>query len=271
VGSLAGQAAGGAPTEPENEGGDDSGSAADRGGAGGSPAVVGGADGAAGESCTPAPSAAVAWWPGDGSFADVVGDSDGEPHHGATFGPGIVDEAMLFDGVDDFVDAGNAASLRVSGRDFTVSAWVFFESLQGDMSIVDKMSDGGVNLDGWRLLKQEDQRFWFCFGGGIQNECFDPAFTVFSTTVAAVGHWYHLAAVKEANRFAVYVNGKLEDSRSPVPPFLDTGAASLRLGSYALQGSYLHGALDDVRLFDAALSEAEIVALLDSVTSHHCP
>jgi hypothetical protein len=40
------------------------------------------------------------------------------------------------------------------------------------MSIVDKMSaNGGVNSDGWRLFKHDDDHFWFCLGGGQTNGC----------------------------------------------------------------------------------------------------
>ena len=36
-------------------------------------------------------------------------------------------------------------------------------------TIVDKMAPTGVNTDGWRLIKQDDNHFWFGFGGGSFN------------------------------------------------------------------------------------------------------
>jgi hypothetical protein len=194
----------------------------------------------------------VSWWPGDGNAHDIADGNNGTLMGGATFASGKVGQAFLLDGINAFVDAGNAPNLHVSAGDFTVDAWVFFNALshppgansgapQGDMSIVDKMSASGVNTDGWRLLKQDDNRFWFCLGGGTGNRCGDPAFTVFSTTRATTGVWLHVAAVKSATSFSIYVNGQLQDSRSPVPSFLDTNSADLRIGSYALEGSHLNG------------------------------
>ena len=213
-----------------------------------------------GSSCSPIPDGTVAWWPGDGNSDDILGGTPGVLQGAVTFASGQVRQAFSLNG-SDWVDLGNAPKLRVSAADFSVEAWVFFNSHQGDMSVVDKMSAGGVNADGWRLIKQADDRFWFCFGGGTHNGCtFDPASTVYSTTHVVSGVWFHLAAVKSQAGFSLYVNGVREDSRSAVPFFLDTNGADLLLGSYAGQGANanLDGLIDEVRLFNRALTDAEV-------------
>jgi hypothetical protein len=223
--------------------------------------------------CTPPPPGMVSWWPGDGNANDIVGGNNATLMNGATFAPGQVGHAFFLDGIDDFVDLGNAPSLQVSSGEFTVDAWVRFNSLGGDMSIVDKMAANGVNADGWRLIKQNDNRFWFCFGGGA-NRCFDPAFTVFSTTRAVTGVWFHVAVVKSSGSFALYVNGVREDIRSPVPAFLDTNSANLRIGSYAGQGGYgasnLNGLVDEVEIFNRALTAEEIQAIFAADSAGKC-
>ena len=146
---------------------------------------------------------------------------------------GLVDQAFLLDGIDDFVDVGNAPNLHVSQGDFTVDAWVNFNALAGDMSILDKMSRGGhPNEDGWRLIKQADNRFWFCFGGGAVNGCRDGSpTTVISTTTASTGTWFHIAAVKNATEIAIYVNAVREASK-PTPTFTDTNLTDLLIGGH---------------------------------------
>jgi hypothetical protein len=223
--------------------------------------------------CVEPPAGLVSWWPADGNADDIAGGHDAALLGGATFAPGKVGRAFFLDGIDAWVDAGNAPSLHVSGGDFTVEGWVSFNALShppganvvsapaGDVSILDKMSASGVNMDGWRLLKQADNRFWFCLGGVTGNRCIDPAFTLFSTTVATTGVWYHLAAVKSATSFALYVNGQLQDSRSPVPNFLDTHAGTLRIGANAIEGAHLNGLIDEVAIYDRALPATEIQAI----------
>jgi hypothetical protein len=224
---------------------------------------LGGAGGTPEPGCFPPLDGLVGSWPADGNADDASGGEPGTLHGGVTFASGQAQQAFSFDGHDDFVDLGNAPKLHVSIADFTVEAWVRFESHQGDMSILDKMAAGGVNADGWRLLKQADDRFWFCFGGGEQNGCTpDPASTVYSTTLVTSGAWFHVAAVKTSTSIALFVNGKLEDSRSPVPAFVDTGSTNLLLGGYAGDGApaFLNGSIDEAMLFNRALSAREIAA-----------
>jgi concanavalin A-like lectin/glucanase superfamily protein len=213
----------------------------------------------------------VSWWPGQGSAEDLIDGNDGTLQGGATFATGQVGRAFLLDGIDDFVDLGNAPNLHVSDGDFTVVTWVLFNALShppgenlndappGDMSIIDKMSDEDVNGDGWRVIKQEDNRLWFCFGAG-SNGCGEEGYTVFSSKVAETGTWYHLAAVKTATDFSIYVNGVQEDTRS-LPAFTDTHAANLRIGSYILEGAHLNGEVDEVGIYNRALNPAEIEAI----------
>jgi len=226
--------------------------------------------------CIQPPAGLVSWWPGDGNAKDIA-DSNPGSLKGGKFGAGKVGQAFLLDGKDDFVTAGNATNLHISKKDFTVDAWVFFNGLHptggqaDDMSIVDKMSSSGVNTDGWRLLKQQDNRFWFCFGGGsLGNQCFDPNYTVFSTTTAVTGVWYHVAVVKNSDSFAIYVNGVLEDIRNAVPSFRDTNSTALRIGSYVLQGAFLDGLVDEVEIFNRALSASEIAEIFNAGSAGKC-
>jgi len=233
------------------------------------------------KTCVSPPLGMISWWPGDGNANDIADENDGILMGSAAFAPGLVGQAFLLDGTDGFVNLGNASSLHVSTGDFTIDAWVNFTSLDGnggpcygpgcDMSIVDKMSDIlAVNFDGWRLLKQSDNRFWFCLGGIDDNHCWDPAFTVFSQTVATTGVWYHVAAVKNSAGFSIYVNGVLEDSRSPLPNFLDTNSANLLIGSYILEGAHLNGLVDEVQIYNRALSPVEIAAIYNAGSAGKC-
>src|SRR6266481_7564174 len=109
-----------------------------------------------GPNCVPPASGLVSWWRAEGDATDVTGGNDGAPQNGATFAPGEVRQAFLLDGINDYVEAGNAANLHVSSGEFTVEAWERFNTLSsdwgGDQSILDKMA-GPTNADGWRLLK----------------------------------------------------------------------------------------------------------------------
>ncbi|HET6149625.1 MAG TPA: LamG domain-containing protein [Polyangia bacterium] len=225
-------------------------------------------------SCLPIREGMVAWWPGDGNGADLLGGTPGTLQGNTRFVAGEVGQAFSLDGVNDWIDLGNAPKLRISSTDFSVEAWVLFNSHQGDMSVVDKMSASGVNTDGWRLIKQDDDRFWFCFGGGTQNRCTpsDTAFAVYSTTHVVSGLWFHVAAVKSRAGFSVYVNGVREDSRSAVPHFVDSNTTDLLLGSYAGEGAIakLDGLIDEVKVFNRALTDEEVRSAYSAASVGEC-
>ncbi|MFQ6119614.1 MAG: fibronectin type III domain-containing protein, partial [Methanosarcinales archaeon] len=82
------------------------------------------------QSCVEAPPDLVSWWPGDGDANDIIDGNDGTLQNGVTFAAGQVGQAFSLDGIDDFVDLGNASNLHVSAGDFTVDAWVFFNTLR---------------------------------------------------------------------------------------------------------------------------------------------
>jgi hypothetical protein len=208
----------------------------------------------------------VGWWRGEDNALDSAGSDNGTIEGGVTFAPGQMGQAFQLNGTDATIDVGNSPSLQVSSSDFTVGAWVNFAALAGDMSMVDKISlatgSDTPNVDGWRLIKQADNHFWFGFGGGPGINGLTPSAptTVISQTTATTGQWYYVVGVKSASAFAVYVNGVQETAKSLVP-FVDSNSADLLLGSNAREGSHLNGLLDEVMLFNRALSPSEIDAI----------
>jgi hypothetical protein len=229
--------------------------------------------------CVTPPGGMVSWWTGDSDAKDFEGINNGTTQGSVSYTQGMVGQAFSLNGVDAYINAGNAASLQVSSGDFTIDAWVNFNVLShppganngapaGDMSIIDKMSQGGVNTDGWRLLKQNDNRFWFCLGAG-SNQCGNPAYTLFSQTQAVTGQWYHVAVVKTYGSFSIYVNGVLEDTRA-LPGFVDSNSADLLIGANALEWARLNGLVDEVELFSRALSGAEIQSVYNAGSAGKC-
>ena len=74
--------------------------------------------------CAPPPSGLVNWWPGDGNANDIAGSNNGTLQNGVTFAPGKVGSAFNFDGVDDFVNVPDTASLDAITSAITFEAWV---------------------------------------------------------------------------------------------------------------------------------------------------
>jgi hypothetical protein len=186
--------------------------------------------------------------------------------------------AFEFNGLDGGLNLAHSSISSVFTGDLTVHVWVQFASLteggppcfgaQGecDMSILDKMSSAtaNVNADGWRLLKQSDDHFWFCLGGESEVNGCDNGLptTVRSATKAEAGVWYSVAVVKTSRDISMYVNG-VQEATTPLGPFTDTNVADLLVGANAAEGAFLNGRIRQVEIFGRALSGAHIRALFD--------
>jgi hypothetical protein len=72
------------------------------------------------------------------------------------------------------------------------------------------------------------------------------------------GTWYHVVGTYDGTNIKMYVNGKLEDSRATtVTP--GTQTSSFVIGKNAMASNrYLDGKIDDVRIYNYALSLAQI-------------
>jgi hypothetical protein len=209
----------------------------------------------------------VGWWPGDGNTSDLIAGNNGKLVGGASFAQGEVRQAFSLNGVGEYVDLGNPKALQVSSGDFTVDAWVNFASLQGDMSIVDKMSAN--NTDGWRLFKGADNYFYFCLGEA-SNACsyfYSGNDTARSVTQATAGTWFFIAAEKTSNYITIFVNGNAENT-VVLAPFTDSNSTDVLVGSSIWEGAYLNGRIDEVEVFNDA--SPGIQAIYNAGTAGKC-
>ena len=230
----------------------------------------------AAQSCTNPPANMVGWWTGDGNAVDLAGPNNGKLINGATFATGYVGKAFALNGSTQYVDVKNASRINVSASDFTVDAWVDFNSLgEPDQSLVDKMNSNGTNSDGWRLIYQGDYRqFWFCLGGGSGvNGCVEgSSTTVYSSTNPQAQVWYHVTGVKTSSQISIYVNGTLENTTS-LGSFTDTNSTDLLFGTTVITNgktAWLNGLVDEVELFNRALSATEIAAIYNAGHTGKC-
>ena len=75
--------------------------------------------------------------------------------------------------------------------------------------------------------------------------------------------WKYIAAIRKGKELRLFINGTLAASRSSDGPVLDMECdAPLRIG-FGPQG-YFDGKIRDVRIYDRALSEADIIALCNN-------
>jgi Concanavalin A-like lectin/glucanases superfamily len=206
--------------------------------------------------------AAYAFNEGSGTTAaDASGSGlTGTLTNGAGWGTGRNAGAVLLDGVDDFVELGNPALLQLTGS-MTVSAWVNSAAFPvDDAAIVSKRSPSPV---GYQLDTTVD-RGPRTIGFKLTNSSGGNMFRYGATTLQA-NTWYYVTGVYNAatSELHVYLNGQLDDGTlvGTVSATQQNSTANVNVGRRPGSNSFnLNGRIDDVRIYNRALTPAEIQA-----------
>ncbi len=163
--------------------------------------------------------------------------------------------ALRFDGVDDYVNLGNNASLNITGS-ITISAWVKADSFPNYAMIATK---GDVNLEpGWELRYTGTTgkiEFYTRTSGGVRG--------MLGTTVTQTGIWYHVVSVYNSTNALLYINGISEGTNSGTATGSDfNNSRNLNIGRrYNSATSQLfNGTIDEVLILNCSVNAANITA-----------
>ena len=230
--------------------------------------------------CVTAPSGLLSWWDGDavsGSDAfDIAGGNDGTIVGGVTQAPGQVGQAFSFDGaVGTGVEVPDNSSLRFSGS-FTIDAWInttdagteSVGSFFADVLRKRNRDDGG-NMDIVLGMRNNAARFVIVDDAGVS------AFAN-GTHVVNDGQWHHIAGVRNrsSNLVQLYVDGILDTSIADTTgSYVQVNAVPWKIGNSPGSGSIFFpwtGLIDEVEIYDRALSASEIQAIFNAGSAGKC-
>jgi Concanavalin A-like lectin/glucanases superfamily/Glycosyl hydrolases family 2, sugar binding domain/Glycosyl hydrolases family 2 len=199
----------------------------------------------------------VGYWPldeGAGTVTeDRAGDHDGTLINSPTWTAGKSGTALQFNGSNQFVDTG-AAILDTTGN-YTASAWVRLDSLGGFATAVSQ--DGNTNSAFFLQYSGADNRFAFSFAG----------VRALAPTAPETGRWYHLVGVRDATTgtLTLYVDG--QPAGAAYACLGDASSGHTVIGRAKFNGNpvdFWRGAIDQVHVYDRALSAGEIAELYAS-------
>ncbi len=200
---------------------------------------------------------AAAHWRLDERSSDTAPDSSGNGHTALLFGEpvwrygkGMADGALLFDGIDDYVQAEEYAGIGGSGAR-TCAAWIRTKAAGGAIVGWGQSGSGGK----WSVGINEDGLLEVEMGGG----------RVAGSTAVNDGRWHHIAAVSgggSASGIRLYVDGRREILSSTSSVSISTSGGGLAtIGSFDEEGPFFAGLIDDVRIYAAALDDAAVEGL----------
>jgi len=187
----------------------------------------------------------VSWWKLNGNANDAWGSN-----HGIAYGVVWLPKgAGSFDGMDDYVDCGKAINPNLIG-DLTVEVWlkpIAFGKSRG-------IAETFFNREFALIISDLDGRVKWLHGDGVFYEEFTTTDPILTLDI-----WQHLVAVRDmtAAKFHFYLNGQLVESFDvTITPVVST--YTLKIGEYAYSDRWFKGLIDEVRIYNRALSADEI-------------
>jgi len=217
--------------------------------------------------CVQPPSYMRHWWPFDelpaaATVFDAAGAAPGSTNNGATFGAGKVANALVLDGVDDYVSVPSAPI--TFGNQFTIDCWIYPTGQSG--VIVSRESYASLGLKRGFVLELATQTLTWGWADGATSTIYNVV--VGNTATVPLNQWSLVAIVVDRNTPAgsvnLYLNGVLLVSVPATVLGVINSPADLLVGRapiYASNGNNFPGMIDELEIFERALTLAEIQSL----------
>ena len=179
---------------------------------------------------------------------------------GSVFAYCPTEYALEFDGVNDYVDIPYNSSLDIDALDgVTVSAWFNLRSYPYStqcpiFGLYDSQDRGTKNY-------LHIHKSWW--GNYLSWDQFPSYGKYLNSIKPDLNTWYHATAVQNSTYRAIYINGILDSSDNNSEAYQGNTPDRIRIGSRAdgLATYYFDGMIDDVRVFNRALSAEEVAQL----------
>jgi hypothetical protein len=201
----------------------------------------------------------LAYYPFNGNANDLSGYN----HHGTVNGAtlttdrfGNIDGAYEFDGINDFISIPQSPSLNIE-NELSISVWIKPTAFptSGNMMILGKSNyTSATNY----LLRIKPNGF-------LQFEY--KTFANSSDNPLLLNQWNHVVVTSNtSNEKQVYVNNVLAAHTSQSSPF---GLVSnpVTIGAASYNSEYFNGSIDDVKIYQKALSDADVAQLYNTIST----
>jgi hypothetical protein len=215
----------------------------------------------------------VAYYPFNGNANDASGNgNNGSIYGGVVLAPdrfGIPNSAHSFNGVDGYIDIGNPVGN--SPAYLTETAWVKIISRE--------VVSGLPSLDAIITKRQSDESGWATLGvvssgqtngaGVIAIDDYYYYVGCTGTILTQTNVWFFICGVVSNGIYQIYINGSLENTITDAHTL--SSVKDMFLMHQGSWGTYCNGVLDDVRIYNRALSSNEVAQLyaIESTPSPH--
>ena len=222
--------------------------------------------------CLVPPSGLVAWWPGDTNENDIVGGNNPSAVSLVSLVPGEVLDGFTF-GTNGYILIPSSPTL--ANQTFTWAAWVRPDGPgplndRNGSSIINQITDGSSAGSNFVQLSWSSASHQFVFVFGNTHTEF-----ILSTDTFPPGTFYFVAGTYDGSVFRLFVNGVPEGT------FTETKTVPYSSAGWQIGGNSpaqnpnpftrtWNGVIDEVQIFNRALSASELLSIFNTGTSGEC-
>ena len=201
--------------------------------------------------------ALVAYYQFENNTLDSSGnDNSGSIVGNVNYAPGSRGLAANFDGTSDYINVNHDASLEVSNQ-ITMSAWVNKRSLNtSDPILIKENNKYGL------YTRDNKVRFYGRKGAANTDGIFPTGPTFESNGNITLNNWHHIAVTADGSAARIYIDGQLDNSIIQDGSFIASSGV-MQIGGEQSANSYFDGLIDNLRIYNRALTESEIQELYE--------
>ena len=197
----------------------------------------------------------VAYWKLDEEQGDIAYDSAGNIDatvYNGQWTEGRINGALDFNGLTTYMDCGD--SLRLSTRQMTLAMWLEPQHMGGMRYVLSRAREGADDFD-YVLMRHRYGEVEFA----VAQEGSEPV-SVMSNATTPLNEWTHVAVCLDGSEATIYINGQLDASAGYAQRSSCNGCW-LWISSLGASTRYYNGKIDDIRIYNVALTADEVAAL----------
>ena len=217
----------------------------------------------------------VGWWGFNGNAQDGSGNGNHGTVNGATLTTdrfGNQNSAFNFDGVDDWIQVDDHATLRPNH--ITISAWIYVNTPTINPIVTKTRIGNPFGLDGGEqyCIFQSPYNYQNTAGsfqikrnGGCQNGGVGW-YRIFQTNLPfSTGQWQHIVGTYDGDTMKLYNNGLLSGFQVPPSgPIDNCSNGTFNIGRGWVNYDFYNGKMDNLGMWNRALTQQEITNLYNS-------
>ena len=193
----------------------------------------------------------VGYWPFDNDVQDKSGNGNNGTDYSSGFVSGKINQALSFDGVDDYVSIADDNIFDFGSGEFSVESWIKTTSALRQWAVTRYEYYG----PGWGLGTQDGHAL-----GYIRTAESGTNKTEIEGTInVSDNRWHHIVMVRTGDKIKLYTDGAFEIEGTLVGDVNDNEPIEIGRISFEGGSQYMSGLIDEVKIYNRALSDSEIL------------